>query len=109
MRRVLQNGLAMAALMGLAGLGLVQADDKDKDEPKFTIKEVMEKAHKDGLLKKVVGGKADADEKKELAELYASLAKNKPPKGDPKAFKKMADTIAAAAKKVAEDDKGNKK
>src|SRR5262245_5519342 len=76
-----------------------------KDDPKYTIKEVMQKAHTPGaksLLKKVATGKADDAEKKQLVELYTALAQNKPPKGDEKDWKertsKMLDTAKAAAK-----------
>ena len=35
----------------------------DAKAPKYTIKEVMTKAHKDGLMKKVVEGQASPEEK----------------------------------------------
>ena len=63
-------------------------------------------AHKDGLLKKVNGGSASADEKKKLLDLYISMWASKPSKGDINSWKKKSgDAIAAAAKVyLGEDD-----
>ena len=52
------------------------ADEEAK--AKHTIKEVMKIAHKDGLLKKVLGGDASQDEKLVLLDSYISLMENKP-------------------------------
>ena len=49
MRRALQFFGALA-VVGIVGINLVGAADEEK--PKYTIKEVMQKAHKGGLLKK---------------------------------------------------------
>ena len=84
----------------------------EKKEPKYTIKEVMEKAHKSGLWKKVAAGDAGKEDREELAELYVSLSENKPPKGDEKDWKKRTGTLVKAAKaavKEAEDGKKLKK
>jgi hypothetical protein len=75
-------------------------------KPKYTIKEVMKTAHKGGLLKKVSGGKASADEKKQLVELYEALAANKPPKGEEAAWKEKTAALVAAAKEAAEGKEG---
>jgi hypothetical protein len=81
-------------------LGTNQAQEK----PKFTIKEVMKEAHKEGLYKKVAGGKASDDEKKHLVELYKALAQNTPPKGDADDWKTKTSTMVAAATKAAKGD-----
>ena len=81
------------------------ADDKDA---KYTIKEVMKKAHKDGLLKKVASGKADEDERKELVVLYVALSQNKPPKGDADDWKEKTGAMVKAAKAAAADAKAGK-
>ena len=99
MRKVLSVALVVA-FAGVVVFNL-RADDK----PKNTIKEVMQKAHKDGLLKKVSGGKADDGEKKELLSLYEDLAKNKPEKGDEKSWHTKTEAIVKAAKGVVEGDK----
>ncbi len=81
---------------------------EDGDQPKHTIKEIMEIAHKgrDSLYRKVSAGKASADEKKELAELYAELVKNTPKKGSAEDWKERSEALAKAAKNLA-DDKPN--
>jgi hypothetical protein len=87
---------------GLVGFVAVAARADDK--PKNSIADVMKKAHKEGLLKKVTGGKADDAEKKELLALYEDLAKNKPPKGDEEGWKKKTEAIVKAAKEVSGGD-----
>lgn len=105
MKSVLRFGLAVLAVAMVAGLGYFRADDKDK--PKFTIKEVMKKAHtaKTGLKDKAISDKGTKEEKAELVELYTALGQNKPPKGDEKVWKEKTDAILTAAKDVAEDKK----
>ena len=92
----------------VAGLGMFQAAFEDK--PKYTIEEVMEKAHsapkgKDSLYKKVVNGKATKEQKKQLLEMYESLAKNKPEKGTLEDWKKRTANMVKAAKSVVDDKK----
>jgi cytochrome c553 len=87
----------------LAGLNLFQAADDAK--PKYSIEEIMEKAHKKrgdmpSLFKQVVGEKANDAQKKELLEYYVELEKNKPEKGDLGAWKKRTKAIVKAAKDV---------
>jgi hypothetical protein len=99
MRHGLRYGAAAllaAAFMGVTVFGA--ADDK----PKYDIETIMEKAHdKDnGLYKKVVDGKADADEKKQLLDYYTELGKNKPPKGDAKSWKEKTTALVSAAKQI---------
>jgi len=103
MRTVKYFLLATLALT-MVGLGMFQAREKDK--PKYTIKEVMKEAHKSGLYKKVASGKADKEEKEKLLELYTALSMNKPPKGDEKDWKERTDALVKAAKEAVDGDKG---
>ena len=88
--------------MGLAAsLGVFRAADEDK--PKYDIEEIMEKAHKppkNSLFVQVKSGKASAEQKKQLLELYQELAKNKPPKGDLKDWQKRTGAMVKAAQDV---------
>jgi hypothetical protein len=78
--------------------GIAQETEKeDEKKPKFTIKQVMEKAHKNKLLNKVAEGKATEAEAKELVELYRALGKNEPPRGETEAWKKKTVAILEAA------------
>ncbi len=97
--------MAVLTLGLAASLGMFRAAD---DKPKYTIEEIMEKAHKGkpSLWKKVVDGKASDDEKKQLLGLYEDLAKNKPEKGSQDDWKKRTSQIVKAAKNVVADKEG---
>jgi hypothetical protein len=84
-----------------------QKDDKDKDKPKYTIKEVMKKAHaaKDALIKKVQAGDATKEETKELLAMYKALAANKPPRNDDEDWKKRTKALVDAAQAVVDGKK----
>lgn len=86
------------AVSGMMGIAMAQ-DEAAK--PPHSIKEVMKKAHKDGLLKKVLNEEASQDEKLQLLDLYISMYESKPPKGDMESWHKMAGASAMAAAKVA--------
>jgi len=101
-RHTLVLGLA-ALFLGTAIVGISSAQD---DKPKFTIKEIMQQAHKDKLLNKVLEGKANAEEKATLALLYLHLGKNAPPKGENGNWKKLTDALATAAKEVEQGKEG---
>jgi hypothetical protein len=95
----LVGGSLVAAAAGLQSIAWAQAAEAAK--PKHTIKEVMETAHKGGLLNKVAAGEATDEEKAELLDLYISLAENDPPRGDAASFHKLAnDAVLAAARVV---------
>jgi hypothetical protein len=106
MRSGLRFGLAALAVLALAGFGMFRADDKA--EPKYTIKDVMKKGHAgdDSLLKKVTSGNAEADEKKQLLEMYVEMCKCRPPRGEEKEWKEKCQTIIAACKEVNEGKEG---
>jgi hypothetical protein len=86
---------AAALVLGFMYLGVTNA----ADDKKYTIKEVMKAAHgKEGLLNQAKAGTIKDDDKKVLVAMYVSLGGNKPPKGDAADWKKITDTLAAAAK-----------
>jgi hypothetical protein len=98
-------GLAVAAL-GLMGGGAFRAADKDTEEPKYTVRQVMLQAHRrpdkgiPSLADKVINGNADKDEQAKLLELYTALGANRPSKGDADAWKERATAITDAIKAV---------
>jgi hypothetical protein len=85
------------------GLTILAADGitstPQQDTPKYTIKEVMKKAHgKDGILNKVKSEKASDAEAKTLVEMYVALSKSTPPKGDADDWKKKTGAMVEGAK-----------
>lgn len=76
------------------------ATQEEDTKPEHTIKDVMKKAMKDGLLKKVAGGEATDEEKKELLDMFISLVENKPPKGEMESWHNLAGASALAAAKM---------
>ena len=83
-------------------LALVMGENNAGEKAKFTIPQVMAKAHKSKLMNKVATGDASADEKKQLVELYTALSKNEPPAGEASDWKKKTDALVTAAKKAAD-------
>src|SRR5437868_4522426 len=71
-----------------------------KPEPKYSIEEVMQKAHsgKTNLAAKLGQGKLTDKEKTLLIEYYEALGQNKPPRGDAGAWEKRTGDLLAAAK-----------
>ena len=100
--------VAMAVMMLASAVSLggwaQEKDEEEKKKPKYTIKEVMAKAHKSGLFKKVAAGEATDEEKKELLELYVALAENEPPQGDLEGWKAHTKVLVAAAQAAVDDD-----
>lgn len=97
------------SVLGIAALlvaGTVLLDSSAQDKAKYTIKEVMKKAHKEALLKTVVSGKATKEQKDSLVEMYTALTQNTPPKGAAASWKDKTGTLVAAAKDAAKDAKG---
>lgn len=96
----------VAGIVAALSLVLVVSGNNNAGEKKakYTISQVMQKAMKGGLCKKVASGKASDEEKKQLAEMFAALAQNTPPKGDAAEWKKKAGALAAVAKKIAGGD-----
>lgn len=85
----------VAAMMICSGASAVI----NKPAPK-TIKEVMKIAHKDGLMKKVQGGSASDEEKKQLLDLYIDMMEGEPKKGDKAEWKTMAGATVVSTAKV---------
>jgi hypothetical protein len=87
--------------------GAAQKEDDDKKKPKYTIKEVMAKAHKgkDALLTKYKEGKASKEDLKSLVEMYRALEVNKPPEGKEAEWKERTKNLVAAANAAVEDKK----
>ena len=108
MRKLLLAMAVLGVAMGTAWTfsDAAQKDDKEK-KPKYTIKEVMKKAHaaKDSLLNKVKEGKATKEDLKELVAMYQSLELNKPPKGEDAEWKKRTAALVKAANAAVKDEK----
>jgi hypothetical protein len=101
--------IAVACLtaVGVIVAGTDSSSAQDKDKPKFTISEVMQQAHKGGVLKAVQSGSASDEQKKQLVEYYTALTQNAPPAGDKDAWKKQTTAMKEAAEKAAKgDEKG---
>ena len=83
----------------------------DPGEAKYTISQVMKKAHsgKGALLNKVTSGKASDAEGKELLTMYEALAKNKPPQGDAESWKKKTNALVEGAKLYVDGKKDDAK
>ena len=96
--------LFAASVMALVGMMLVLGNNQAGEKAKYTIKEVMKEAHKDGLLKKVAAGNASEEDKKHLAELYKSLSQNTPPKGDAEGWKTRTVALVKAADQAVNGD-----
>ncbi len=96
--------LVAAGTMLLFSFVLLLGDNEAGEKAKFTIPQVMAKAHKSGLYKKVAAGEASDEEKKTLAELYTALSKNEPPMGDAKAWKEKTTALVKAAEAAAKGD-----
>lgn len=112
--RMVKYVAPVVLVLGLAiGLALVRADDA----PKYTVKQVMDMAHKDNkatgelALFSKLKKSTDADEQKKLGaqllELYTAMGQTKPAKGDSDDWKKRCDAIVAATKDVADGKDGS--
>ena len=91
-----------AVLFTVSAAGLTQAGFKFDD----TVKKVMKEAHKEGLLKTVTEGKASAEQKKELLELYTELSEAKPPKGEDKSWEEKTKALVDAAQSAVDGKEG---
>jgi hypothetical protein len=106
---LMRNLMRWAMAIGVMAAFIVVARG---DDPSKSIKEVMRSANappekgKPSLWDKFSKGKANEDEKKELASLYKELGGSKCPKGDEKDWAKRIDALVKAAEAVANGDKG---
>lgn len=94
---------AVATLSLVLFLGDNQAGDK-KEKPKYEIGEVMQKALKGGLAKKVAEGKATAAEKKQLVDYFVALHANTPPRGEASRWDKVTASLLDVAKAAEKGD-----
>lgn len=99
MRRTWVSLVALLAIVGTT-VGFVAEDAK------YTTKEVMNKAQKGGLMKKVLEGKASDAEKAKLVEYYEALPQHAPNKGDAGAYKKLTENMVVAAKAAQKGEDG---
>jgi hypothetical protein len=91
--------IALSAAVFVVGGVLIGLAAEGK--AKYTIKQVMKDAHKDGLLKKVTEGGSSRTDQEKLLDLYVSLWEQKPPKGEEASWaKKTGDLVVGAAKVV---------
>ena len=105
-RKLLAQLVACVMLVGLVSVPAIGADD---EAPKYKIKDVMKKAFKGPLVKKVGSGNASDEEKKELHAMMEAMAKSKPPKGDDESWKKLTSALVKASKGAVDgDDKAAK-
>lgn len=89
---------SLAAAVMICG-GAMAVNNPFAPAPK-SIKEVMKIAHKDGLMKKVQGGSASDEEKKQLLDLYIDMLEGEPKKGDKMEWKAAAGATVVSAAKV---------
>jgi cytochrome c553 len=102
MRTVVASICALLSVILLANAVNYQA--AEGGDPKYTIKDVMRIAHKEGLLKKVYSGEGDKKDAEKLVELYVALSKNTPPAGEKDAWAKRTKAMVAAAKAAVKGD-----
>jgi hypothetical protein len=98
--------LLVACVVMALGWVAITLTSGAQEAAKYSIKDVMQKAHKGGLTKKVAKGEASAEEKQQLLELYQALAASKPPRGDEEAFKQKAAELVAAAQDAVDGKEG---
>jgi hypothetical protein len=100
----------LLALMGisalLVGFVCLPVVAEESDKPKFSTKDVMKKAMKGGLLKKVASGDASDEEKKQLHEMLVALSKNEPKKGEAESWKKLTTRLVKTSKAVVAGEEG---
>lgn len=94
--------LTIVALLSIPYAVATAEDEK----PEFTIKQVMEKAHKNKLMNKLAEGKGTKEEAQELLKMYKALGGNKPPKGDVEGWKKKTVELIDAAQAVVDGKEG---
>ncbi len=89
----------LAAAMMICGSAALAVNNPFAPAAK-SIKEVMKIAHKEGLMKKVQGGSASDEEKKQLLDLYIDMMEGEPKKGDKTEWKAAAAATVVSAAKV---------
>lgn len=93
-----------AGAIAVFSLAFLLESNQAGDKAKYSISEVMLEAHKGGLMKKVAGGKANDDERKQLVGYYKALSQNMPPKGGAESWKKLTGALVKASEAAATGD-----
>lgn len=105
---VAAGAAAMASGLGWSFASAADAEKKPDDaaKPKYTIGEVMEKAHKGdtALVRKVQAGKASKEELAQILEYYKALIGQDPPKGDTKSWRAKTHALVEATEALAKGD-----
>ena len=92
---------AVLIMLCMVALPTIAADD---DSAKYSTKDIMKKAFKGPLLKKVAGGGASDAEKKQLHSMLVALSKNKPKKGDAESWTKLTGALVKASEAAVKGD-----
>jgi hypothetical protein len=95
--------VVMTASFLMAGF-LSPSFGAEDEAPKYKTKDVMKKAFKGPLLKKVASGEASEEETKELYDMLVALSKNEPPKGEAESWKKLTGALVKAGKAAVEGE-----
>lgn len=103
MGRLIPVALLTLAVSATFALSTLRADD---EKPKMTIKEAMKLHAKEKLHEKAKKGEASKEELDKLVEAYTAMGKNKPPKGEADAWKKLCDELLAATKDLKDGKDG---
>jgi len=92
--------LAQTVILGCHREPAATVTQAGGDQPKFTISEVMNKAHgrKSNLARKLILGQISDQEKVKLIEYYEALGKATPPKGSATDWQRRTSNLLAAAK-----------
>ena len=94
MRKMTTMAVVLLVTVGaLISLSQTQAGPS----PDAAVKKVMKGAMKGGLTKKVESGKADEKQKKQLLEMFESLAKASPPEGEKASWDTKTKALVVAA------------
>ena len=94
------GALVIGCLVALPALAAAD----DDSAAKYSTKDVMKKAFKGPLLKKVASGGASEAGKKELHGMLVALSKNKPKKGDAESWKKLTGALVKASEAAVKGD-----
>lgn len=101
--------IALAAVVAVGALVAVNvslADEKkdEKEKKPMSIEDVMKKGFKGGksLYRKIISKKKEPtkEEKEKFLAMMKDLAKNKPPKGDEKSWKKFTTALVEPTEKI---------
>ena len=99
MRKVML--IVTVCLLGSIAVAATAANNTVAAKPKHATKDVMKKALKGPLVKKVISGGASAEEKLALLDMMVSLAENKPKKGDAASWEAKTNALINAAARAA--------